>query len=486
MKKWIGCFLLCLLLIFGLTVSAHAEDIGTADAQALYELGLFRGVGTLEDGSPDFALNNALTRQEAVVMLVRLLGEEQTAISGSWELPFTDVAEWAKPYVGYAYENGLTKGISNTAFGGTQTVTATQYLTFALRALGYTSGTDFPWNAAWELTDTLGMTHGEYHANTNDDFLRGDAAFVSRSVLQTEIKAESGTLLDTLLTKGAVSEEAVSSNSLLNDPYRKMVRELLRADCTPMTITLDENGMVNGRLLYYQDTMFQNHYDVYRASGYNTSGATVEEALAGAMQEYAGQCLDGDYSKGANGYPSFGVGGSASRPGVFFLTDLKGTIIGYSILFQDGKAGDTITLYRCNFDSRVYLDPLLKDAKAQIKKIKALQCTGQLVDGQYVYTISNLPKNAVYYTLDDLGASTIGKILSNISQSAIISCHMGFRMRLGYATVDDAFYPVADVISETAPELDYSEYAWVCHQKFLTLWDKNKNPIASCFVIIPL
>lgn len=111
MKKWIGCFLLCLLLIFGLTVSAHAEDIGTADAQALYELGLFRGVGTLEDGSPDFALNNALTRQEAVVMLVRLPGEEQTAISGSWELPFTDVAEWAKPYVGYAYENGLTKGV---------------------------------------------------------------------------------------------------------------------------------------------------------------------------------------------------------------------------------------------------------------------------------------------------------------------------------------------------------------------------------------
>lgn len=481
MKKWIGCFMVCLLLIFGLTVSAHAEDIGTEDAQALYELGLFRGVGTLEDGSPDFALNQQLTRQEAVVMLVRLLGEEQTAISGSWELPFTDVADWAKPYVGYAYENGLTRGISTAAFGGTQTVSATQYLTFVLRALGYTSGTDFPWNAAWELTDTLGMTHGEYHVGTNDDFLRGDAAFVSRSALQTEIKAESDTLLDTLVTKDAVSEEAVSSNSLLNDPYRKMARELLRADCTPMTITLDGNGMVNGRQLYYQDAVFQNRYDRYI-----TSGATVEEALAEAMQEYAGQCLDGDYSRGDNGYPTFGVGGSASQPEVFFLTDLKGTIIGYAILFQDGKAGDIITLYRCDFDSRVYLDPLLKDAKAQIKKMKALQCTGQLVDGQYVYTISNLPKNAVYYTLDDLRESTTDKISSYISQGSIIACHMGFQMWLVYAELDYAFYPVADVISETAPELDYSKYAWVCHQKFLTLWDENKNPIASCFVIIPL
>lgn len=484
MKKWIGCFMLCLLLIFGLTVSAHAADIGTEDAQALYELGLFRGVGTLEDGSPDFALNNALTRQEAVVMLVRLLGEEQTAISGSWELPFTDVAEWAKPYVGYAYENGLTKGISNTAFGGTQTVSATQYLTFALRALGYTSGADFPWNAAWELTDTLGMTHGEYRADTNDDFLRGDAAFVSRSALQTEIKAESGTLLDTLLTKGAVSEEAVSSNSLLNDPYRKMARELLRADCTPMTITLDGSGMVSGRLLYAQDTVFQNHFDAY-----TETAATVEEAFAGAMQEYAGQCLDGDYSKGINGYPSFGFGGGKyrdNRMDAMILTDLKGMIIAYGMVCGETKPGDTITLYRCNFDSRVYLDPLLKDAKAQIKKMKALQCTGQLVDGQYVYAISNLPKNAVYYTLDDLREDTTGKIPSYVSQGSIIACHMGFQMWLGYADLDYAFYPASDVISETAPELDYSKYAWICHQKFLTLWDENKNPIASCFVIIPL
>lgn len=485
MKKWFGCLALCLLLMLGLTVSAHGADVGEADAQTLYGLGLFRGVGTLEDGSPDFALENALTRQEAVAMLVRLLGEEQTALNGSWELPFTDVAEWAKPYVGYAYARGLTNGVSAAAFGGTQTVTATQYLTFVLRALGYASGTDFPWNAAWELTDRLGMTHGEYRAENNDAFLRGDAAFVSRSALQTDCKAESGTLLDTLTAKGAVSEEAVASDALLNDPYRKMTRDLLRADCTPMTVTLDGNGSINGRLLYYQNAVFQNHYD-----GYSESAATVEEAFAKAMEAYAGQCLDGDYSKGNNGYSTFGVGGSTKyrdiRMGAAILTDLKGTIIAYGMFYGDTVPGETVTLYRCDFDTRPYVDPLLKDAKAQLQKMKTLQCTGQLVDGQYVYTISNLPKNAVYYTLDDLGASTTNQIYSNISQTAIIGCHMGFRMWLGYATVDYAFYPVTDVISETAPELDDSKYALVCHQKLLTLWDENKKPVASCFVIIPL
>lgn len=51
-----------------------------------------------------------MTRSEAVTMLVRLLGRENEALSGKWETPFTDVPAWAEPYVGLAYENGLTTG----------------------------------------------------------------------------------------------------------------------------------------------------------------------------------------------------------------------------------------------------------------------------------------------------------------------------------------------------------------------------------------
>ena len=61
-----------------------------------------------------------------------------------WNTPFTDVADWAKPYVGYAYANGLTAGVSQTRFGSESSVTAAQFLTFVLRALGYESGKDFP------------------------------------------------------------------------------------------------------------------------------------------------------------------------------------------------------------------------------------------------------------------------------------------------------------------------------------------------------
>ena len=47
-----------------------------AAAWELYRLGLFQGRGTLENGQPDFALDKTCTRQESLVMLLRLLGRE--------------------------------------------------------------------------------------------------------------------------------------------------------------------------------------------------------------------------------------------------------------------------------------------------------------------------------------------------------------------------------------------------------------------------
>ena len=188
MKRVLSALLaVCLLLaMIPAVYAAQTEAAGAADT--LYALGLFKGTGTDADGKPVFDLDRAPTRAEAVTMLVRLLGKESEAKSGSWTTPFTDVAAWAKPYVGYAYANGLTTGVGKGLFGGGRPVTAAQYLTFVLRALGYESGTDFSWDTAWTLTDALGITNGQYHAGTNNSFLRADAALVSVCALGAAAK----------------------------------------------------------------------------------------------------------------------------------------------------------------------------------------------------------------------------------------------------------------------------------------------------------
>jgi hypothetical protein len=83
-----------------------------------------------------------------------------------------------KPYIGYAYTNGLTNGTSATTYSGTNTIRANQYIAFVLRALGYESGKDFEVSTSWELADELGVTDGSYNASTTT-FTRGDVAKIS-------------------------------------------------------------------------------------------------------------------------------------------------------------------------------------------------------------------------------------------------------------------------------------------------------------------
>ena len=180
--KRILSLILSLALAFSLMPSAFAaSNEAVQAAEALHSLGLFNGTGTDANGNPIYDLDRAPTRQEAITMLVRLLGKEDAAKQG------TDVDSWAAPYVGYAYSNGLTSGTSATTFSGNNTVTTSQYLSFVLRALGYTSGTDFQWDKAWELSDKIGLTKGNYNATTKS-FTRGDVAIISKQALSVKMK----------------------------------------------------------------------------------------------------------------------------------------------------------------------------------------------------------------------------------------------------------------------------------------------------------
>ena len=160
MKKKLLSLFLALTLALSLAAPAWAATPEEAQdsAQLLYNLGLFQGSGTNEDGSPRFALERAPTRAEAVTILARLLGAEEAAQAQTWTTPFTDVPDWAQSYVGYAYAKGYTTGVEPTRFGSSTPVSTAQFLTLLLRALGYEDGKDFTWSTPWTLTDQLGIT----------------------------------------------------------------------------------------------------------------------------------------------------------------------------------------------------------------------------------------------------------------------------------------------------------------------------------------
>lgn len=223
MKKLICLMLAFLMSLMMMPTAFAASGEEVVAANTLNALGLFNGTGTNSDGRPIYDLDRAPNRHEAVTMLVRLLGKDAEAKAGDWDIPFTDVADWARPYVGYAYANGLTSGTGKTTFGGNATVTASQYLTFVLRALGYDSSTDFRWDAAWELSDDIGLTDGRYTAKTKQ-FLRSDVTFVSRTALDVKQKDSEQTLAKKLIAEKVFSadayKKAVESQEVLREPIR--------------------------------------------------------------------------------------------------------------------------------------------------------------------------------------------------------------------------------------------------------------------------
>ena len=213
MKRMLSLLLSVVISLGLMSPSFAASDDATNAADTLHSLGLFSGIGTDLTGSPIYDLDRAPTRQEAITMLVGLLGKKEAALNGTWDIPFTDVADWAKPFVGYAYENGLTSGTSATTFSGNDKITATQYLTFVLKVLGYEAGKDFQWDKAWELSDKIRITNGEYHAATQ--FTRGDVAVISLNTLSATGNHSDFTLVEELIAANVIPIQSAINAELI-------------------------------------------------------------------------------------------------------------------------------------------------------------------------------------------------------------------------------------------------------------------------------
>lgn len=192
-----------------------------AMASALKALHLFQG--SLTGYGQGFDLEKVPTRLQAMIMFIRVLGEEQEALNWTGTTPFTDIAKGstAEKYVGYAYSKGYTNGYSATQFKPAGVVNAHQYTEFILRAMGYST------SANTNLSDTLTrakecgvLTEGECAAFQQGPFLRADLVYISYYALEAMLSDGSGTLADTLMKKGVFTEAELEGGRGLVSSWR--------------------------------------------------------------------------------------------------------------------------------------------------------------------------------------------------------------------------------------------------------------------------
>lgn len=170
-----------------------------AMAASLKTLTLFRGSDT--GYGEGFDLEKAPTRMEALIMLIRLLGEESEAL----------------PYAAYAYSKGYTNGVGPTTFGTTMSASAEMYTEFLLRALRYSSTAQSDISNAPERAYFAGvLTAGEVSALRASAFLRADVVYLSYYALETNVSGGS-TLSNTLIARGVFSDAAYrASRAMVN------------------------------------------------------------------------------------------------------------------------------------------------------------------------------------------------------------------------------------------------------------------------------
>lgn len=225
MRKFrlVSVLIACLLVIslIGTTVSAEPKtSVKNSElAERLKFSGFFKG------SDMGFELERVPTRIEGAIMLVRMLGKEQEVLSNVYTHPFTDVPEWAKNYVGYLVENGLSNGVSEELYGSNNPITAHQYYTFILRSLGYDDANgDFQWNTSLEKAKSLNMiNHDEYNNLLNNEFLRDDTVLATYRGLLTNIKNNDVTLIDSLVQNEVISRVSAELLKGENKVYNLLI-----------------------------------------------------------------------------------------------------------------------------------------------------------------------------------------------------------------------------------------------------------------------
>ena len=178
------------LMVMGSSAASYADVTSKQNEEAIEVL---KTVGIMVgDENGKFNPDAKVTRNEMAVVMCNLL--DYTVASYKGTSPFTDVPEWAEPYVAACYTNGITSGYDAKTYGGSDTVTTGQAALMLLKALGYFQySADF--GSDWLVETTKnGSTAGLFDGvatGAKEALTRNDVAQMVLNALEADlVKAE--------------------------------------------------------------------------------------------------------------------------------------------------------------------------------------------------------------------------------------------------------------------------------------------------------
>lgn len=199
MKKKI-MLLLCLVLVLTNSTKLFSTSTNTKYKKSAEELKSYNIIQG--DSSGDLMLDKNLKREDLIVILSRLMNDEDRAKKYSSETKFTDLKNASKvylPYINWAVSNGYIHGVTKDKFGYGDYVTVRQYQAILLRILDYSSEAK-KWDMVSDYAVTYGLMDG-LDLKPNDFLNRGEMALMTTNALNTPKKGSTLSLLKVLNLK---------------------------------------------------------------------------------------------------------------------------------------------------------------------------------------------------------------------------------------------------------------------------------------------
>lgn len=249
MKKILST-LLIMVMITSSIIPVFAENNSTYEesGKILEDLGVLKG-----SQAGDLMLNSKFKRQDMVVLISRLYGKEDKAKTFPVKNNFKDLKDkFYLPYISWAVDEDLIKGMTEVRFGYGEYVTVQQFQTVLLRVLGYNTEAS-NWDKVSDVSKDLGIMK-DIDVKSNIQASRGLMAQMTVNALRLNVKNSEKTLADTLNLKLPgidVSSKSTVENDTLTITGNIKDAKVVKAILTPVnstaksvekTLTLQPNG----------------------------------------------------------------------------------------------------------------------------------------------------------------------------------------------------------------------------------------------------
>ena len=367
LKRALSLALSTVMLLGMMVVGTGASYADVTSKHNQEAIDVMQAVGVMiGDDKGNFNPDQKVTRNEMAVVMANLLDLKVSDFNAA-KTPFTDVPQWAAPYVAACKADGIIAGYSATYFGGSDTVTAAQAALMMMKALGY-----------FQVQSDFG-----------DDWQLATVKQASKIELYDGIDASA----TAALTRNEVAQLALNA----------LEATMVENDADSGSISIGDIVITNGSKYVDRET---TKYDYTQANGKYDSGKS-EKTLQLCENLYNEDLVKLDSGKSDNyGRPSTiwkyekdEVGTYAKEPDAVYTANVKSKDLYSDLGLSNSISADNVTVY---VDGNTQND-ITKQAITKTETAKYEQVRGGVME---VYLTNDDTKATICYIYNYIGVIT--------------------------------------------------------------------------------